>query len=89
MRPQKKEQKQKAALLSSLAVGDSVRTTGGFIGTVIDINDDMVIVEFGNNRNCRIPMVREAIVEIEKPEDAVKPVETKADNKKDKEKKTK
>ena len=49
----------------------------------------MVIVEFGNNRNCRIPMVREAIVEIEKPEDAVKPVETKADNKKDKEKKTK
>ena len=89
MRPQKKEQKQKAALLSSLAVGDSVRTTGGFIGTVIDINDDMVSVEFGNNRNCRIPMVREAIVEIEKPEDAVKPVETKADNKKDKEKKTK
>ena len=89
MRPQKKEQKQKAALLSSLAVGDSVRTTGGFIGTVIDINDDMVIVEFGNNRNCRIPMVREAIVEIEKPEDAVKPAETKADSKKDKDKKTK
>ncbi|MBP7347220.1 MAG: preprotein translocase subunit YajC [Butyrivibrio sp.] len=89
MRPQKKEQKQKAALLSALAVGDSVRTTGGFIGTVIDINDDMVIVEFGNNRNCRIPMVREAIVEIEKPEDAVKPAETKADSKKDKDKKTK
>jgi preprotein translocase subunit YajC len=89
MRPQRKEQKQKAALLSSVAVGDSVRTTGGFIGTVIDINDDMVIVEFGNNRNCRIPMVREAIVEVEKPEDAVKPVETKADSKKDKEKKTK
>ena len=31
----------------------------------------MVIVEFGNNKNCRIPMVKEAIVEVEKPEDAV------------------
>jgi preprotein translocase subunit YajC len=82
MRPQRKEQKQKAQVLAALAVGDSVRTTGGFIGTVIDINDDMVIVEFGNNKNCRIPMVKEAIVEIEKPEDAVKPVETKADKKK-------
>jgi preprotein translocase subunit YajC len=71
MRPNRKEQKQKAQVLASLAVGDSVRTTGGFIGTVIDINDDMVIVEFGNNKNCRIPMVKEAIVEVEKPEDAV------------------
>ena len=69
MRPQKKEQKQKAALLSALAVGDSVRTTGGFIGTVIDINDDMVIVEFGNNKNCRIPMKVEAIAQIEKADD--------------------
>ncbi len=71
MRPNRKEQKQKAQILASLAVGDSVRTTGGFIGTVIDINDDMVIVEFGNNKNCRIPMVKEAIVEVEKPEDAL------------------
>ena len=55
IRPQRKEQKQKAQLLSQLAVGDSVRTTGGFIGTVIDIDDESstVIVEFGNNRNCR------------------------------------
>ncbi len=81
MRPQKNEQKKKAAMQSSLAVGDSVRTTGGFIGTIIDINDDMVIIEFGNNKNCRIPMVKEAIVEIEKPEDAVKPVEDKKDKK--------
>ncbi|WP_044912737.1 MULTISPECIES: preprotein translocase subunit YajC [unclassified Butyrivibrio] len=74
IRPQRKEQKQKAQILSQLAVGDSVRTTGGFIGTVIDIDDESstVIVEFGNNKNCRIPMVKEAIVEVEKPEDAVK-----------------
>lgn len=71
VRPNSKERKQKAQVLASLAVGDSVRTTGGFIGTVIDINDEMVIVEFGNNKNCRIPMVKDAIVEVEKPEDAI------------------
>jgi preprotein translocase subunit YajC len=71
IRPQRKEQKQKAQTLASLAVGDSVRTTGGFVGVILDINDDMVIVEFGNNKNCRIPMYKEAIVEVEKPEDAV------------------
>lgn len=84
IRPRNKEQKQKAQILSQLAVGDSVRTTGGFIGTIIDINDDMVIIEFGNNRNCRIPMVKEAIVEVEKPEDAVKKAEPVPDKKADK-----
>ena len=82
MRPQRKERKQKAQVLAALAVGDSVRTTGGFIGTVIDINDDMVIVEFGNNKNCRIPMVKEAIVEVEKPEDAVATANDTSDSKK-------
>ncbi|MBQ3796290.1 MAG: preprotein translocase subunit YajC [Butyrivibrio sp.] len=71
LRPQRKEQKQKAQILASLAVGDSVRTTGGFVGVILDISDDMVIVEFGNNKNCRIPMYKEAIVEVEKPEDAI------------------
>ena len=82
MRPQNKEKKQRAQVLAALAVGDSVRTTGGFIGTVIDINDDMVIVEFGNNKNCRIPMVKEAIVEVEKPEDAVATSTDTSDSKK-------
>ena len=67
IRPQKNEQKKKTALLSSLEVGDSVLTTAGFYGVVIDITDDTVIVEFGNNRNCRIPMQKSAIVQVEKP----------------------
>ena len=82
IRPQRKEQKQKAQVLSALAVGDSVRTTGGFFGTVIDIDEDTVIVEFGNNKNCRIPMAKEAIVEVEKPEDAVVTSEDSNDTKK-------
>jgi len=68
IRPQKKEQKRLNAMLSELAVGDSVVTTGGFYGVVIDITDEDVIVEFGSNKNCRIPMRKAAIAEVEKPE---------------------
>lgn len=68
MRPQKKEQKRVAAMLAELEVGDCVLTTSGFYGVVIDISDDTVIVEFGNNKNCRIPMQRGAITNVEKPE---------------------
>lgn len=70
IRPQKKEQKKMNAMLSQLAIGDSILTTSGFYGMVIDINDDQgtVIVEFGNNKNCRIPMNKTAIVQVEKPD---------------------
>lgn len=70
MRPQKKEQKRMAAMLAALEIGDCVLTTGGFIGIVIDITDDTVIVEFGNNKNCRIPMEKSAISRVEKPTEA-------------------
>lgn len=53
------------AMLNDLAVGDAVVTTSGFYGVVIDITDDDVIVEFGNNKNCRIPMRKTAITEVE------------------------
>ncbi len=66
IRPQKKEQKKIAAMLSTLEIGDSVLTNSGFYGTVIDITDDDVIVEFGNNKNCRIPMQKSAIAQVEK-----------------------
>ena len=70
IRPQQKEEKKKALMLNELAVGDTVLTTSGFYGTIIDISDDTVIVEFGNNRNCRIPMQKAAVAMVEKPEDA-------------------
>lgn len=66
IRPQKKQQKRIQSLLASMETGDSVLTSSGFYGVVIDITDDTVIVEFGNNKNCRIPMQKSAIVEVEK-----------------------
>lgn len=66
IRPQKKQQKQQQAMLASMEIGDSVMTTGGFFGVVIDITEDVVIVEFGSNKNCRIPMDKAAIAKVEK-----------------------
>ena len=40
---------------------------GSFVGCY-DIKSS--IVEFGNNKNCRIPMQKAAIADVEKPEEA-------------------
>ena len=71
LRPQKKDQARRNEMMAKMAVGDTVLTSSGFYGTLIDITDDTVIVEFGNNKNCRIPMQRAAIAQIEKADDAV------------------
>ena len=70
IRPQKKQQKQMETLWASMEPGDSVVTTSGFYGTILDVMDDTVIVEFGNNKNCRIPMQKQAIAQIEKAKGA-------------------
>ena len=67
MRPQKKEQKRIQAMVAPMEGGDTALTTSGFYGVIIDITDDDVIVEFGNNKNCRIPMQKAAIAQIQKP----------------------
>ena len=68
IKPQKKQQKAQQQLMDSIEIGDYVLTTSGFYGVIMDITDDDVIVEFGNNKNCRIPMQKVAIIQVEKPE---------------------
>ena len=70
IRPQKKQQKEMDALRESVKPGDNIMTTGGFYGVVLDVVDDTVIVEFGNNKNCRIPMHKNAIAEVERDDDS-------------------
>ena len=72
IRPQKKQKKQIEELHKAMEPGDNIMTTGGFYGTILDIVDDTtVIVEFGNNKSCRIPMHKNAIAEIEKAGSAI------------------
>lgn len=69
-RPQKKQQKELDAMRDSLQAGDNIMTTGGFYGVVLDVTEDgTVIVEFGNDRHCRIPMNKNAILEVERYEE--------------------
>lgn len=68
IRPQKKQQKEAEDLRNSIQPGDNIMTTSGFYGVVLDVVEDTVIVEFGNNKNCRIPMSKNAIQEVEKDE---------------------
>lgn len=63
---QKKQQKAQQQLMDSIEIGDYVLTTSGFYGVIMDITDDDVIVEFGNNKNCRISMQKKAIAQVEK-----------------------
>ena len=70
IRPQKKKEEELKQMMETLEVGDSVLTTSGFYGVVIDLTDEDVIVEFGSNKNCRIPMKKSAIAEVEKAEES-------------------
>ena len=67
IRPQKKKAEQMKQLMSSLEVGDSVLTTSGFYGVIVDnVDDSTIIVEFGNDKHCRIPMEKSAVTAVEK-----------------------
>ena len=84
IRPQNKEKKRVEEMLASMDIGDAVLTSSGFYGVIIEITADDVIVEFGNNKNCRIPMKKSAIVQVEKPGGAAAPAPVSTKPKKDK-----
>ena len=66
VRPQRKQKQKAQDTQNSMAPGDSVLTTSGMYGTIVSVTPDTVIVEFGNNKNCRIPMAKAAISQVEK-----------------------
>ncbi len=67
MRPQKKEQKRLATDAFRTGSWRYCSYNKRILRCVIDITDEDVIVEFGNNKNCRIPMQKAAIMQVEKP----------------------
>lgn len=84
IRPQKKQRVKTQEMQNRIEPGDNIMTTSGFYGTVLDVVDDTtIIVEFGNNKNCRIPMHKNAVAELEKQGSAVV---TEDDKDKDKDK---
>ena len=49
IRPQQKKIKDHNAMVSNVKKGDRVVTGGGLIGTVTDVSENEVDVDFGNN----------------------------------------
>ncbi len=72
IRPQRKQEKEAAAMRNSLSVGDEVTTIGGIIGRVINVKDDTFVLETTRDRT-RIRFERSAVKRIDRKYDA--PVE--------------
>ena len=58
--PKKKQQKH-STMVQSLKKNDKVRTIGGIIGTVIDINGDEITLKIDESNNTKIKVVSSAI----------------------------
>ena len=54
IRPQQKRAKEHQALLSKLAAGDEVITTGGVLGRVTDVGDSFVTVEIADGVRIKV-----------------------------------
>ena len=50
IRPQKKQERAVNEMRNSLRVGDEIATTGGILGKIIQIKEDFIIIETGNNK---------------------------------------
>ena len=48
--PQKRQDKKDAAMRNSIEIGDEISTIGGFIGRVVSIKDDVLVIESSSDR---------------------------------------
>ncbi len=80
-RPQKKQEKETADMRASLDIGDVIVTTGGIVGMVVKIKDDMILIETSGDRT-KIQIQKWAINSV--IERANEPAEVKDEAKKSK-----
>ena len=50
IRPQRKRDKQERDMRNSIEIGDEISTIGGFIGRVVNIKDDVLVIESSSDR---------------------------------------
>lgn len=72
-RPQKKQEKETREMRSSIAVGDVIVTTGGIVGMVVKVKEDMLLIETSGDRTkiqiqkWAVSSVLERVNETEEP----------------------
>ncbi|NLK96619.1 preprotein translocase subunit YajC [Defluviitalea saccharophila] len=84
IRPQRKKEKEIQEMLNNVKVGDTVLTTGGLYGKVVDMVNDICIIELGLNKGVRVPLQKNNIAAIKEPDMAIKKEEKEETKKEDK-----
>lgn len=79
----RKEKKRRAELLNSLAKYDRVVTTGGMIGTIVEVKDDEVVIKVDESTNTKVHFSKSAVQSVIKrgrtsTSDSLEPAETAA-----------
>jgi preprotein translocase subunit YajC len=54
IRPQNKRAKEQRDMLSKVAAGDEIATTGGILGKVVEVGDQFVTLEIANDVNIKL-----------------------------------
>ncbi|MBU1070477.1 preprotein translocase subunit YajC [Myxococcota bacterium] len=54
IRPQQKRQKEMQSMLNALTKGDRVITSGGMLGTIVAITDQVVTLEVGDKTRIKV-----------------------------------
>ena len=71
IRPQKKKDREDAAMRNNLMVGDEITTIGGIIGRVVSIKDETCVIE--TSKACtKIRILKTAIRSVDVPVSATK-----------------
>ena len=67
IRPQQKKQKDLQKMVSNLKKGDRVVTIGGIIGEVSSLQDDYVVIRFGEGNANKMEVLKSAVSGIREP----------------------
>jgi preprotein translocase subunit YajC len=62
IRPQQKRAKDQQAMLSKLASGDEVVTTGGLVGRITEVGDNLVTLELAEG--VRVKLQKQAVTQL-------------------------
>ncbi len=62
IRPQNKRAKEQREMLSKVAVGDEVATTGGILGKVTEVGDQYLTLEIASNVQVKLQKFQIALV---------------------------
>lgn len=73
IRPQSREKKKRASMLSALKKNDRVVTIGGIVGTVLSVKDDEVTLKVDESSNTKITFLRSAIQTVTSAADIQEP----------------